>query len=432
MTRVLLLLLSLAVAAEIASAQDAIVPARVSLDEALRIARERNPALAAAKNGIEAAVGAQIEARLRPNPAFTVDSQNYPLFEPNRPDFLDNQQLTMRIDQEIQTAGRRRLRTAVAEAGLAMAEASALDRQRVLELDVRRSYFAIVLARADVEVAQGTLDEIDRVLTLNRARYEQGEISGVEVRRIQVERLRFVDDVFNSRLALGNAKSALLALLNAPDLGVEFDVSDTLAANGAPAGAAAAQVAPLDRAALRQQALATRPDLLVAQRDVQRADTETSLQRALGTPNVTVGGGYQRNFGADAAVFSVTVPLPLWNRNQGGVARAAAEQQRARNLAAAASVSVLLDVQQAANGVEVSQQRVAYIEREYLTPARESRDIVLQSYRLGTADLIDFLDAQRAFRDTLRTYNRALYDQRLSLFQLAAATGSAGALQVTP
>ena len=75
--------------------------------------------------------------------------------------------------------------------------------------------------------------------------------------------------------------------------------------------------------------------------------------------------------------------------------------------------------------MDVSRARVEYIEREYLTPSRESRDIVLAAYRLGTADLIDFLDAQRAFRDTLRTYNRALYDQRLGLFQLAAATGAA-------
>jgi outer membrane protein TolC len=64
-----------------------------------------------------------------------------------------------------------------------------------------------------------------------------------------------------------------------------------------------------------------------------------------------------------------------------------------------------------------------------MTPARESRDIVLAAYRLGTADLIDFLDAQRAFRDTARTYNRALYDQRVSLFQLSAATGVAGSIR---
>jgi len=84
---------------------------------------------------------------------------------------------------------------------------------------------------------------------------------------------------------------------------------------------------------------------------------------------------------------------------------------------------VLLDVQQAINAVDVAAARVEYIEREYLTPSRESRDIVTAAYRLGSADLIDLLDAQRAFRDTLRTYNRALYERRVSLFQLAAATG---------
>jgi cobalt-zinc-cadmium efflux system outer membrane protein len=180
----------------------------------------------------------------------------------------------------------------------------------------------------------------------------------------------------------------------------------------------------LDPGALRSQALASRPDLAAAQRDVQRADTETRLQRALRTPNVTVGGGYRRDFGANAVVFGVTVPLPVFNRNQGGVARAEAERRQAANRAAVTATAVLLDVQQAINAVDVARARVDYIEREYLTPSRESRDIVLAAYRLGSADLIDFLDAQRAFRDTLRTYNRALYEQRVSLFQLAAATGA--------
>ena len=81
-----------------------------------------------------------------------------------------------------------------------------------------------------------------------------------------------------------------------------------------------------------------------------------------------------------------------------------------------------LDVQRAVNALDVNRERVQYIEREYLTRARESRDIVLASYKLGAADLIDFLDAQRAFRDTVRTYNRALYEQRISMFELAAAT----------
>lgn len=426
MIRVLLFFVVLTTTAGHVLGQDLVVPTRLSLEEALRLANERNPNLAAARNTVEIAQAQRIDARLRPNPAVSLDSDNYPLFEPARPGFFDNQQLTVRIDQELELAGRRRLRTEASDTSVSAAEAVFLDQRRKLEFDVRRAYFGVVLAKTDLDVAQTTLDEIDNVIKLNRARYDQGEISGGELRRIQVERLKFVDDVFGAQLSLRNARSALLALFNATDLSIDFDVVEPLNAGTSSAQPTTVSPMPLDAAALRTQALALRPDLIAAQRQVQRADTETRLQRALRTPNVTVGGGYQRNFGANAVVFGVTVPLPISNRNQGGVARADAERRQAANLAQAMATSVLLDLQQAINAVDVARARVEYIEREYLTPSRESRDIVLAAYRLGTADLIDFLDAQRAFRDTLRTYNRALYDQRLGVFQLAAATGGAG------
>ena len=425
MKRVLFLSVFLTAAASSVHSQDFTIPRRLTLDDALRLASERNPVLAAARNAVEIAEAGRIDARLRPNPAVSAESEGYPLFESSRPSFLPNQELTLRFDQEIELAGRRRLRTQTAEAGVSAAEAAFLDERRRLDFDVRRAYFAVVLARADLDVARGALEEIDKVITLNRARFEQGAISGGELRRIQVERLKFVDDLFAAELAQRNARSTLLALFNAPDLSVDFEVAETLNITGESSAAGGVSVSPvLDPTSLRTQALATRPDLAAAQREIQRADTATRLQRALRTPNITVGGGYRRDFGTDGIVFGVTVPLALFNRNQGGVARAEAERRQAANRTAATTAAVLLDVQQAINTVEVSRARVAYIEGEYLKPARESRDIVLAAYRLGTANLIDFLDAQRAFRDTVRTYNRALYEQRLSLFQLAAATGA--------
>jgi len=433
MTRVLLWSVFLTALAAPARGQDFVVPARLTLEEALRLANERNPGLAAARNGVEIAEAQRVDARLRPNPAFSFESVGRP--PGSRPPAIDDHEYVVRIDQEFETAGRRRLRTQAADAGVSAVEATFRDEQRRLEFEVRRSYFAVVLAKADLEVARAALDEIDKVISLNRARHEQGEISGGEVRRIQVERLRFVDDGFAAELALRNARGSLLALLNAPNLGVGFDVVESLNPADSPSPTLQVlpgQAAPLDPTSLRTQALAARPDLLAAQRSVQRADTETRLQRALRTPNITFGGGYSHLGGLNTVAFGVTVPLPAFNRNQGGIARADAERRQAANRAALTATAVLLDVQQAINAVDVARARVNYIEREYLTPSRESRDIVLAAYRLGSADLIDFLDAQRAFRDTLRTYNRALYEQRVSLFQLAAATGgSAQPSQVT-
>lgn len=411
-------------------AQERAVPAQLTLADALRLAAERNPTLAAARNAVEAAQADRLDARRRPNPALTFDSVGRPPF---RPALLpDDHEYVVRLDQEVETAGRRGLRVRIADAAIEVAEANADDYLRRLQFEVRRAYFQTALAKADRDVSQAALAEIDSVIALNRARFESGEISGAELRRVQVERLRFIDDVFAAELALRNARSALLALLNAPNLAEDFDPVEPLAGpsgDGAGLAALALPATLLDRATAEQQALTARADVVAARRAEARADTETRLQRALRSPNVTVGGGYSHLGGLNTVTFGVTVPLPLFNRNQGGVARAEAERRAAANRSAAVRAGVSLDVQQALNGVEINRARVAYIEREYLKSARESRDIVLASYRLGTADLIDFLDAQRAFRDTLRTYNRALFEQRVSIFELQAAVGVSAGLR---
>lgn len=410
-----------------ARAQDRIVPSQLTLADALRLAAERNPTFAAARNAVEAAEAQRLDATRRPNPAVSVESGSYPAFQQPRPSFFNNQEFTLRFDQEIELAGRRRLRTQAAEAGMDVARADAANQLRQLELEVRRAYFQAVLAKADREVAQATLKEIDNVVTLNRARFKSGEISGAEVRRVEVERLRFVDDVFAAELAFRNAKSALLAIFNAPNLAEDFDPTEPLVGPSGDGATLVATVLPatlLNRGTAQQQALTTRADLQAARSEEVRADTTTRLQRALRTPNITLGGGYRRDFGTNAFVFGATIPLPIFNQNQGGVARAEAERRAAANRTAAAVAQVSLEVQQALNGLEINRARVEYIEREYLKRAQESRDIVLASYRLGTANLIDFLDAQRAFRDTVRTYNRALFEQRVSMFQLQAAVGT--------
>lgn len=393
-------------------AQPTPIPSRLSLADAVALAVQRNPSVLEATAASDAADADRVTADRRLNPAFSLDS-------------VGSQEFTLRIDQEFETAGRRRLRTAVAESGREVAQAGVRDTRRLVELNVRRAYLATVLAEADRTVAQTALEEIDKVIALNRARFNQGEISGADIRRLQVERLRFVEDVFGADLAARNGRSALLAILNAPTLDQPLELTDGLAVTTgelSPLLAAAAAGAS-GRSTLLAQALAARPDMLGAQQAEALAETTTRLQRALRTPNLTFGAGYQRNFGANAVVFGATVPLPFFNRNQGGVLRADAERRAAAARSALVDTGVRLDVQRTLNAVEVNRARVGYIEREYLTSARESRDIVLESYRLGVANLIDYLDAQRAFRDTQRTYNRALFDQRLSLFELAAAVG---------
>jgi cobalt-zinc-cadmium efflux system outer membrane protein len=454
---VVCLALSLCAVAAPLAAQDGVIPTKLSLAEALRLADERNPVLASAR-AVAAMAGADVvTARTRPNPELSAGSEGYALFGADRPGFWNGQEFSLRVDQEIEMGGRLRLRTESAEAGKRSAQASFEDERRRLRFDVRRAYLQLALARADQAAAKTSLEEIDRVIAMNRARLEQGEISGGEMRRIQVERLRFMDDAFGADLAVRNATSALLALLNAPRLDQDVEVTDTLmplaagdrrdaGPTGSPAdrrdagptGVAGSSlvssgtgvspvttgVSPIAASdALAREALANRADLAAAREDQSRADAETRLQRALKTPNLVVGGGYKRNFGDNGLIVGLSIPLPVFDRNAGGQARAEAGRQVAASRVEATRLAVALEVQQAANAIAINRARVEYIERESLGYAREARDIVLTSYNAGAADLLDFLDAQRALRETQRLYSRALYDYRVSLFQLDAAVG---------
>ena len=417
-------------------AQEASIPSRLSLADAVRLAEEQDPSLASARARVAVAAASAVSARQRPNPVLGFTSEGYrPWTAGSRS--LNDQETAIELTQELDMPGRRRLRREAAAAGVGASEASARDQRRQLRFAAATAYYQLVLARSEADTASASLAEVDKVIAVNRARYKQGEVSGGELRRLEVERMRFSDDLLAAQLAEKNARSGLLALLGAPRLDLPLEPTDGLAtprpAQGATGvapgvqatGAAAALPSQsFDASALVAKALAERPDLAASRQEEQRALSELRLQRALRTPTLSVGAGYHHDFGQHGLVVSASVPLPLFDRNAGGVARAEAERRLAASQARQVERGVSLEVQQAVNGVEAARARLSTLESEYLDKAREARDTALAAYRAGASDLIDYLDAQRAFRDVQRAHQRALFDHRVSLLQLDAATGA--------
>jgi outer membrane protein, heavy metal efflux system len=399
------------------------VPEQLDLRKAIEIAMANNPQLKAAGSEIEIADAERVDAAKRLNPAFSTYFEDYRLFHSEMGAFFQTQEITVRLDQEIETAGKRRLRTQAAELRTQTQKAGYGNARRALVLEVRRAYFQGVLAQTNLEVPEATLQEIDRVIELNRTRLEKGDISGVELKRVEVERLKFIDDVFAARLALVNAKSTLLNLLGLPPANASFRFSGVLTMDSKAADSSDGVPTLLTLTELERQAFAKRPDLMASTFEQQRADTETLHQRALRSPNLTLTGGYKRDLLDNTVVFGIAFPLKLFNRNEGGIVRAAAEKARSENLAAYTRQQILLDIHKAHNAVEINRQRVAYIEKESIKKADESRQIVLAAYRLGEIDLINLLDAERAYRETGKIYNQALYDYRMSLYELGSSIG---------
>jgi outer membrane protein, heavy metal efflux system len=430
MVRLLLSAVVWAVPTATVFAQTPVISDRLSLSDALRIAEQYNPTLKAARERVGLADAEQQSAGRAPNPVFSLSSEGYGSGHAPNVGLFDSQEWVARVDQELETGGRRRLRQQAAGASRAGSQSTADDHVRRLRADVQRAYAQLMLAQAEREAAAAALAEIDRVIALSRARYQQGEISGGELRRIEVERLRFSEDELAADLAIRNGRGVLLALLGATRLDQPLVTTESLVDNRSPdaPGAEAVDRQPglFDVAALLARAKAGRPDLAAVHREQDRAGFEHELQQAVRHPNVTLGAGYRRDFGASGLVFEVGLPLPLRDRNAGGVARAQADVRMASSLVAEAELGVALDVQLAVNAVEISGARVRQIERDYLTRSREARDSVLAAYRAGSVDLLDFLDAQRLFRDVQRSYHRALFDLRVSHLQLEAAVAGSG------
>jgi cobalt-zinc-cadmium efflux system outer membrane protein len=156
---------------------------------------------------------------------------------------------------------------------------------------------------------------------------------------------------------------------------------------------------------------------------LQRNQSEVQLQKAESVPNVTPSFGYKRDFGINTAAFALTVPLPLFSRNQGGIARASAEVEQQRHELDRAILGVRRDVQEAYQTLQSRTQLLHSLEQDYVPSARKAREIAQESYRLGALDLIALLDSERVYRETVRAYNVTLFDFNAAVFQLEAVVG---------
>ncbi|MBI2882899.1 MAG: TolC family protein [Candidatus Methylomirabilis oxyfera] len=391
-----------------AGAQRQEFPRMLSLTDALQIAGRQNPGLLTEMTARQIASGDAATAALLPNPEVLIRSEGF-----RGGSFVDRQELFVEASQEIQTAGKRTQRIAVAGANLRATEADIDNTARLLRFTVKQTYFQIVLARADLAVARDLLADFDRTIRSKEEQFRLGEISGAELRRVQVERFRVFDDVVAAELNLKQARVALLTLLGVTDPTFEFDVTEELV-KGEPVGS----LTPL-----HAEALQNRPDLKAQHQRFVRAREQKGLEQARRFPNLFPFVGYKRNFSEDSVLFGVSAPLPLFNRNQGGIIRAQAEEERESLQLRRSETQALLEVDQAFNRFESERRRLEGLETEYLPKARESREIAEAAHKLGAIDLTAFLDAQRTFREVQRLYNRSLYELSIARFQVEAAVG---------
>lgn len=398
-----------------AQAQD---PARrgIALAEAVERVRQHHPLIVAAKRRVAIAEAEKLDAGLRPNPSFSISGENFPLGPTERGfSFAGSLDWFATYSHTFETGDKRRLRVLLAERNLetSQAEAEAVERQVVYE--AKLAYQLVSISRLRVELLRENLNNLNYLVSLNEVRVREGYTAEGDLIKARLEGQRVEYQLRKASLEHERAKIGLLRAMGASsfeDGDLNFEIVEDLDYR---------QVSL--NAALLQEAAMRLPQALVAQSRVERAQALLRLEQARARPDVIASVGYKRN-GPDNALYgALTVPLPIYQRNQGQVARAQAEVEMAEAELKYTRNVILAELAAARRAVEMNRKQVENLRADFLLRADESRSVSLAAYREGAVDLIVLLDAQRVRAQAQELYYQALYDYRVAIHELERAAG---------
>lgn len=390
----------------------------VTLSQALDLLETQNPDTLAAHLQIVEAEAERIQARLYQNPTLSIDTDDISVGHTTPPGLSVGQTIgsTVRLDQPLPLWDKRQLRIAGAEVGIAAAKHQARDTLRQLRSAVKDAFFRAAHDARLFAFASENRGRYQKVIELNERRFHSGDISEVELRKIELENLKFETDVEDAHRSLGESQQLLGRLI-----GVEHPV--------VASGELAAPTIALDDAGMLDVAIDSRPDLAALQRQREQADLALRLARRERYPDVTVGADYTRSQFVTAGNnrntigIGVSVPLPVFNQNQGEIAKAEVALRRAENDLARARLDIEQEVHDALERYHSLQRVRQLFESGYLDRARLTVTAAETSHRVGAASLLELLDAERTYTATQTDYLDTLYAARSSLNNLEKAVG---------
>jgi cobalt-zinc-cadmium efflux system outer membrane protein len=389
----------------------------ISLDDAIRMALQHNHSLLAARTVIQQNEAEETTANLRPNPVLMGDSQFLPIFQPNQfsADYLDNTaQFDFGVSYLFERGKKRQHRLEAAKDQTAVSRSQVADNERNLTFLVASQFTNVELAESTLELAAEDLKSFQSTLDITEARYKAGDIGEDDLLKMKLQMLQFQTDLSAAQLARVQGLSDLRQLLGYESVAADYDVG----------GSFEYQPVKGNLEDFQTKALQDRPDLQAARLGVTAANSQRELQKAISKRDVTGQGSYTHlGYTNDLSLFG-QIQMPIFDRNQGEIARAGFAITQAQEQEKLASGQVLTDVRDAFEGLRANDQIVGLYRSGYLDAAQQSRDITEYAYRHGAASLLDFLDAERSFRATQLGYRQSLASYLLALEQLREAVGT--------
>lgn len=379
-----------------------------------------NTSLLAAKLNVEELKAQEITAFLRPNPDFSLSIDGTQIAPNNgRWTPFAGTSETPGLSYLHERRHKRELRLESAKQGTAIGTAQQEDLERTLLFNLRNSFVGVLQAKAVLQLAQDNLEYYDKVLKISRDRFEAGDIARIDFDRLELQRLQYESDLQAAQVNLRTTKISLLALLDDRRPVDSFDVEGPYDFRE--------DVLPLDD--YRKDALDARPDLRAATLTVKQAEFNHKLAEANGSTDPTFGAWYTHNastnnpFAYDTLGVNVSIPLRIFDRNQGEKLRTKLDIQRSEKLRHGVETQVFSDVDSAYATLASNIALLKPYKTKYLEEAVRVRDTIAFSYQHGGASLLDFLSAQGEYRTVQLAYVNLVGAYLTAASQLNLAVG---------
>lgn len=379
-----------------------------------------NPALKADADNVEEMRAEEITAFLRPNPQFALTADGTQIAPSNGVwEPLAGTFVVPDISYLHERRHKRELRLESAKEGTHIAEDEHADLKRTMEFTLRSAFVNTLQAKAVLELTKADLEYYDHIIQISRDRFNAGDIAQIDLDRIELQRVQYESELQTAIVNLRTAKIQLLQLLNDRTPVEQFDVDGKFDFSE--------ELKPLEE--FRQTALAERPDLQAAIQTIQQSETNHKLAEANGSTDPTLGAWYTWNASTNnpdanqTLGLSVSVPLRIFDRNQGEKKRTLIDIDKSRQASEVARAQVFSDVDSAYAQVESNIALLKPYKAKYKDQATRVRDTVTYSYQHGGASLMDFLNAQSDYRTVQLAYLQLVGAYLTAAGQLNLAVG---------
>ena len=381
-----------------------------SLAEILALAVEHSPILAGAEGLVKQSHGQQIAAGAYPNPSISGAAGRGAIRDPSTGVRITERTVT--VEQPLEWHGKRQARQEAADAGVAGASAALEETRLALFADVKVAFYSLLFAQRDAELATQNVTSVEEVLRTVKARVAAGEATSFDTMKASVEVQKAQKEVARAQNALLVAKTRLNTL-TAGSLGKQFSIQ----------GDFQSPKEGLDLDRLTAQAFEQHPTLRRLTKLAEQAEHSVRFERESRVPNISVQGQYHREAGDESVTAGLSVPLPLWYRRQGEIETALGTKHRAEAERLRAQNELEQAITQHAQEVRTAQDQLHVFETGLLKQAEQTLAVARTSFRQGAASLLDVLDAQRVYRQTLLEYAQVRADLSIALVWLERSLG---------